>query len=357
MEWLRRILGLRPGALERTRLEAEARADGEEMVRLATAGDFAGALRVVERTLPLLRRLWAFVDLSRAHNNAGDLAMQLGRLRYALHHFRKALKLWKKIGDDRGQALSHAGIAKVLMQAEQHDRARRELRRACDLFASAGDDRGLADALDDLVNAYRELGLHEEQRDAARELADVAKRLGDDERLSRALQFRAMAEQDLGEHAASVVTLQSAWPLLKTDDDRIGVLQGLADGYAAQSLFTEALESSSDAIALAEKVGDPARVGRLLSHRGVVQSQAGLSADALRSFEEALSLVTEPREKAQVLMNLASWHLREADYDRAKEYADRANDIFEALQDYPGALGALQLHARAAQRQREEARC
>lgn len=358
MEWLRHLLGLPPGTAEGTRIAAQAKELGDAMLLLARDGDYEAALRAAERSIPLLHRLWDFNDLARAYNNAGDLSRQLGRRRQAVHHYRQGLKWWKRIGDARGQAMSRRGIGEVLLDAEP-DRAREELRRASDLFTEARDDAGLCDALESLVLACSSISRDGEAREHAEELLAVSERLQDKERIAEALYLLGGAQYRCADYAASIASLRradSAFGTLGNDSRRVEVLEALCEALAAQQLHADALECLEQALALAKKSRDSALECRLRNHLGVAQERAGFVSEAQATFQQALDLVRNlppserQREQADILMNLGLWSMRRDDYKHARDYADRANKIFEALHDYPGSLNALRLSARAAQR-------
>lgn len=166
---------------------------------------------------------------------------------------RRALRLWRKLGDRRGEAIILNAIANIHLETRAFDQAIENYRHALALYRTVGDRRGEGVVLSNLAEAYCELG-----------------------RFDEVLNYAPAA-------------LQAA---RETGNQRAGVLSlcHLARAIAAARGIAEAEIHFRQAMELAREADDRHGEAWALDYHGTAMLQAGRRADAARSWQRATAL-------------------------------------------------------------------
>lgn len=216
-------------------------------------------------------------DISRIHLGLGDVALARGRISEAIAEFEKAAAF----GEPEQAALAEHRLGEA-------NRRLGRLAPAIMHFSRAEPDHP------DRVALYADwtLGLLRQQRRAeARERAQAAVGLAESGAGSRAraLTLLGMVSVDRSEAEAA---LRSA--LRQADQDpvvRIGALNALAYHLGEAGDHVEPFALVSEAIAVAERLGDRHRLGALLNHLADIHHRAGRPAEARASLTRAVELL------------------------------------------------------------------
>jgi predicted ATPase/class 3 adenylate cyclase len=102
-------------------------------------GDYDNALDQCTSALNLAERLNEATTLARAYNLWGHITRLMGQSGIAIEYFQRALSLYQRIGDIRGQALAHNQIAIACLYTGRLQEAERQGRLAREIFSQIGD--------------------------------------------------------------------------------------------------------------------------------------------------------------------------------------------------------------------------
>ncbi len=159
------LLGRRVGAVQGRGYALSAFADAHRL-----AGDLAGALDAVRRSVDVFARIEDAAGLGHALNHLGCIERDQGLFEPAEKHLRDALRIREQLGDRRGENLTLANLGLLSAAAGDPEAGRRLTRVARDRGEAVDDAPGAAGAVLNLVIVELFAG----ERQAARLLAEQA---------------------------------------------------------------------------------------------------------------------------------------------------------------------------------------
>ena len=159
------LLGRRVGAVQGRGYALSAFADAHRL-----AGDLAGALDAVRRSVDVFARIEDAAGLGHALNHLGCIERDQRLFEPAEKHLRDALRIREQLGDRRGENLTLANLGLLSAAAGDPEAGRRLTRVARDRGEAVDDAPGAAGALLNLVIVELFAG----ERKAARLLAEQA---------------------------------------------------------------------------------------------------------------------------------------------------------------------------------------
>jgi tetratricopeptide (TPR) repeat protein len=197
-------------------------------------GCWQQGLAVHEIALHAARRLGDAAAEAAVLRVMGRVSSSLDRLDDAEAHYRRALDLYRGMGDQVGQGQVHLGISWVLEHQGCVTKAIEHDRQALDLFGAVNNTAGLARALNHLGSHRMIAGDYQQALDDCQAALTLFHRIDD--------QFGEAATQDsigqayrcLGQHAEAVDRLRRSAYLLRRLGDRYNeahVLIHLGDAY------------------------------------------------------------------------------------------------------------------------------
>ncbi|HYU34396.1 MAG TPA: CHAT domain-containing tetratricopeptide repeat protein [Thermoanaerobaculia bacterium] len=259
-----------------------------------------GCYTIQVQTLPVSpdgRRDLAFALLSRAGQEA--FARTPDAWRQAVGTYRKALGVWRSLGDRRWEAETLSALA-----ALEHDVS--DLR-------PAEEDHVRALAL------WREL--EEPHREAA------------------TLNLLGVTRLDAGEIAGAREAFQSAlssWQSLGERYDEGETRSNLCGLEAKSGALPAALDCLKGSLALFRDLGDQSQEARILNWIGGIDDLLGEPDDALDSYQKALTLqrqLGDRQEEARTLNNIAVVHRALGEWQEALRVYDQVREILEPIGD------------------------
>jgi tetratricopeptide (TPR) repeat protein len=194
------------------------------------------------------------------HLGLGICSNALGRHETATAHLRRALDLFKAVGDAAGRARAEHGFGRTLGYLGRHAEGLRHAHSAADLFRAAGRPVGQARSLN---NAAWHLAMLEEHETAAAECRDALvlhRRSGDRWGEAEALDVLAITYRQRGGHRAALGCHRRALSLLRDLGDRFdeaSCLTQLGDTQYSWGDTSAATDTWQEAIAILDEFGHP----------------------------------------------------------------------------------------------------
>ncbi len=222
------------------------------------------------------------------------LALQ-ARYDEALVTLERAAEVYRLEGDLESEVRTLAQMGRIHRWRGTSQEGLTRLLPLLERLPTTGASRGAAAFYVALAYLYKGVGLYSEQVAAAEQAAALARVIGDDALLTTALERRASALLTLGrleetcreltdEVIPASETAGNLWTL-------ITALDNLAGAYAFSGDYQQARASLEQAIALDERLGDPAEMAYLLYGRGLNAFALGEWKRARPNFERAATLV------------------------------------------------------------------
>jgi class 3 adenylate cyclase/tetratricopeptide (TPR) repeat protein len=243
---------------------------------------------------------------------------------------------------ERGQYAFVQGLIREVAYGTLAKRERRTLHLAASRFYEALGDDELAGAL-----ASHYLSAYE-----ASAAGPESEAIGIQARL--ALSAAAERAATLGAHAQAVTYLRQALEVTPDPAERAPLLERAATSASVAVRFEDAELLAGQAVEAYGQGGDEAGVAKATALVGAIQMDGGAEARALATLEVASASNPEgvPTDvRARMLANLSRAYMRNAQYPRAVEVADRAlalaepNDLVavvaDAFNNKGGALRSL----------------
>jgi CHAT domain-containing protein len=199
------------------------------------------------------------------------------------------------------------------------------------MFAKEGNPAAQTDALIRLSEAYRRIGLDEYGIQALEEALPIARQLKNSNKTASVLNAlgRLYAAQN---GMASIAGSGTGIPV--SDKTR-----GLK--ITNKDLSMQYLNESLD---LAKTEQDPVLLASVLNSRGIMYASRGMFKDAMRSFQECISLAENGGNKrlaAAAYVNYASAAIKDADYPQAAKYNDEAFKLYRSIPSGEERTGGL----------------
>jgi tetratricopeptide (TPR) repeat protein/transcriptional regulator with XRE-family HTH domain len=210
-------------------------------------------LRAARASVDLDGAAWSLFGLGAAHRD-------LRRSAAALRYYRRALRLWQRLGDDRGQAVVLNNSAAVHCDLRDFRAALDCFQRSLALRERIGDRRGQGQTLSNLGEINRELGNLPEARRHLELALGLQTEIGDDYGRASTLSNLGSTHLDEGRLGDALHHLRRGLELRRTIGDRQGqadTLTAIGDVHSRSDRAGEARRAWTEAQNLYEQLGDP----------------------------------------------------------------------------------------------------
>ena len=214
-------------------------------------------------------------DLAAAHQNSGNLALDIGDYASAQRAYETSLALSSAAGDTPGVARALNGLGLVAGYVGEFDRAATHHADALALRREMDDPVGLGNSLTNLGNIAKIASGLDAARPLLREALAVRRAHGDTGAVAYALLNLADLHHLDGDLGAARDDLEQSLALFATVGDKLGL------GYVHNLLGAVSLDTG-DLVAAARSFAESLRLRRELSdRRGVTESLEGLAEAAV----------------------------------------------------------------------------
>jgi len=281
-----------------------ARSDEQDkaILYLERAGDaararyaHAEAASAYHESIARLETLGRIAQAAAAYEKLGMMLALQAHYDEALATIERAGEVYRVERDLEGELRALAQIGRIHRWRGTSQEGLTRLLPLVNRLPKTSASRGAAAFHIALAYLYKGVGQYSEQAAAAEQAATLARAIGDDSLLTTALERRASALLTLGrleetcrELTDEVIPASEATGNLWT---LITALDNLAGAYELLGDYQQARASLEQAIALDERLGDPAEMAYLLYGRGLNAFALGEWKRALPDFERAATLV------------------------------------------------------------------
>jgi tetratricopeptide (TPR) repeat protein len=258
----------------------------------------------------------------------------LGQMDRALEDYGQAAALRKKIGDERGYAMTLRNLASLHLLRNEYKEVEAELSESFGLFKHLGDRAGLAKVENDFGGLAEQRGSYGEALAHYQQSLRERRDLGDDLDLAESFSNVGFAYFILGRYDDSLVYWRQGLDLAKKSADPSGIVlatQNLGQLELARGQWDEAVKSFLSALPESRQLGMKEATAASLAHLGRLAQYQGRPAAALASYGEALQLFLEVGDQR----GLAEFTLGEAEVllelGRTEAAAERLKATAEIL--------------------------
>ncbi len=286
----------------------------------------------------------------RAHllRELGIEAWLLGRMAEAISRFKRALEIFREIGDRQAEGAVLGNLGKAYMTQGKLRRAYEHFEQSLKIAREIGDRRGEGDALGNLGDVELSWGVPGHAIDDWYEdsLA-IARHIGDRHGEARALSKLGNGYAALGDTQWAIEHHQQALAIAREIGDRRGenhALDDLGKVYFSLDEPRRAIEHYKQSLAIAREFGDRQSEGATLGNLGNVFFRLGELRRAIEHYEQSLAIAQEIGRRygeADSLYNSAGA------FDQLGDRAEAIRRMEEALRIYEEIEAPWRAYARA----------
>ena len=272
-----------------------------------------------------------------ASTNLGISYLYAEQYERGAEHLRRALDVWRRIGDSPGQARVLFSLAAVDERFGRYEAAADRLRQALAGYREVGDRPNASTTLSSLATALDRLGRSAAALDAGREALALAREAGHRHGEAYALQVLANVEMRADQPGPAGEHLRRALTLRRGLGNRIGeadALDSLGMLHTRLGELDRAAASFHQALALFREVGSREGQAFSLNGLGEVALHAGRPGEALTHHTAAHAFAAEignRYQQARAETGLGHAHQALGDHATAREHFERALSRYAEL--------------------------
>jgi len=280
-------------------------------------------------------------------NNIGSVYLALGEQQKALEYYNQSLPLRRALGDRRGEAITLTSIGSVYSALGEKQKALEYYSQSLPLSRAVGDRRGEAITLTNIGGVYADLGEKQKALEYYSQSLPMIRALG--ERRGEAITLSSIGSvySELGEQQKALEYYNQSLPLSRALGDRsieARTLTGIGIVYSALGEKQKALEYYSQSLPLRRGVADRAGEATTLTSIGRVYSELGEKQKALEYYNQSLPLyrvLGDQSGEARALTHIGIVYSELGEQQKALEYYSQSLPLFRALGDQPWEASTL----------------
>jgi len=271
------------------------------------------------------------------HNGIGLLYDNKSDLNGAMTYYEKALELYKKMRERKGEANALGNIGNVYRNKGELDRALEAYLQALQIHKRLGYAQGEASDLSNMGIVYQLKGELDKALECYSQALEIDRRIGFAQGEASALGNIGVVYRNKGELNKALDYHSQALEIHK----RIGYAQGEASAlnsmgnvYYSKGEPNEALECYSQALEIDRRIGFAQGEASALSSMGNVYYSKGEPNEALECYSQALEIderIGYTQGEAIALGNMGNVYYSKGDLNKALEYTKRAFGIFISI--------------------------
>ncbi|MGW0195121.1 tetratricopeptide repeat protein [Nonomuraea sp. NPDC003201] len=279
------------------------------------------------------RRLEAAV----AHNNLGEALEHLGRYPEALAEHRRALEIYRRLGDLHGMGTALRSVGAVCWLLGRYGEALTELGEARRILEETGDDDAVGRTLNLLGIVLRHLGHLEEAVAHYEDALAIHRRTNDLHGEANTLNNLGVVAEKRGRYAEALGLYRKALALRRSTGSRRGEARALNNiGLIVTKLGRResALGYLLRALAIHRETGDARGEGQVTNDLACLFHKLGREEEALAHFAMALRIrsdIGDRRGLAETHKDLGEAHTDLGDTATADHHLATAEQIFKEL--------------------------
>jgi len=269
--------------------------------------------------------------------------------RTVLPDFERALALYRKAGNRRGEAIALGYIGYSYYDLGDFPKALAHLQQALKMKRALGDRQEEGKTLGHLGLVYWEMGNYNQAIREHTQCLAIARQIRDQRMEGSALNNLGLVHDELGDYQHSLqeyrqaLVLHQSTGFVRGQTDTLGNIGGV---YLLLGRYRDALPYYQQALALDEQQNLKPSITRDLGNIGVCHAALGQGQEALATFDRALAVARETglkkeeadwqKGKGTALVHMGRYDAALAEYRRALEVYEQAGlqrELVEGLQD------------------------
>jgi len=251
---------------------------------------------------------------------AESLSLEAGQLkegtleakRQGIEKYQKALELYRKAGDRRGEAETIKNIGEIHYYLGDAKKALEMFNVALPISQAIGARSQEAEMLVSIGTAYLEFGETQKALDKYNESLAIFQEIGDRRNAAITLYGLGTVYHSLGDLQKAMEKFNEALPIIQAVGDRS--MEAITKGqigliYSLSGEIQKALDKYNETLPVRRALGDRSGEANMLHAIGLCYMQLGEMQKALDNYNEALTIkraLGDRREEASILSNIGS---------------------------------------------------
>ncbi|GGA35808.1 CHAT domain-containing tetratricopeptide repeat protein [Okeania sp. KiyG1] len=325
-----------------TNPDAEAKKVFDEGMKLyeeGTAESRRGAIAKWEKALLLFRKTGNLRGEAVILTGIGSVYDLLGEKQKALNYYNQALPLYQQVGDRREEAVVLNNIGSVYDSLGEKQTALNYYNQALPLYQQVGDKGREATTLNNIGSVYNSLGEKQKALNYYNQALPLYQQVGDKGGEATTLNNIGFIYNELGEKQTALNYYQQALPLSQEVGDRrreATTLNNIGVVYNELGENQKALNYYNQALPLRLQVGDKGGEARTFNNIGLVYNELGEKQKALNYYQQALPLFQQVGDKggeAITLNNIGSAYHSLGEKQTALNFYQQALPLYQQVGD------------------------
>lgn len=298
-------------------------------------GEYSDAMNSLEKCLPMFLSLNDKIGVGDTWLNIGVIHFRLGNYDQAMEFYQKSLALDEEIGYNAGIAKNLAVIGDYYYWQSNYAMALQFWKKGLSLRRTIGDKNGIASTLNDIAAIYYSQGNYTLAKETYKEVWKLYEEFGSKHGVAVAMQNLGETCYRMGNYDEAMSYLKRCLALRQILEDKPSMpstLQTIADVYFEQGSPDLALESLNHCLTLSLELGDKAFSAIVMFDIARVHYQ-------LKNYEAALDFAERAIQIANPLQNLETlWNSQAL---QGKAYLELNQDA-KAQLAFESAIGTIE---------------
>jgi CHAT domain-containing protein/Tfp pilus assembly protein PilF len=308
--------------------------EGEQLVKL---GKYNAALPIFQKALVIYQKIGDRRGEGLVHNYLGIANKNLNKFPQALKHYQQALAIFKEFSESLNVGTALNNIASIYDSSGQYSQALEFYEQALAIRREVGDRLGEGVTLSGLGLVYRNLGQYSKAIEFYEKALVAREEVGDLQGEGSTLNNLGESYRNLEQYSKAQIFYLKALKIFR----KLGNLQGeastlnnLGDFYRHLGQYPLAVKNFQQALALFSQIGVRHGEGITRSNIGRVYTYQGLYTQAIESFQQSLAIFREANERAdegRTLRYIGETLYQSGQLEEAERTLNSAVEIFESL--------------------------
>lgn len=305
-------------------------------------GDLPGAADAQRRALDIYREVGNRDGEANTLTYLGRVLVATGDLPGAADALTRALEIYRQVGNRDGEANTLDNLGRVRHLAGDFSGAAQAQARALEIYSRSGNRHGEATTLTDLGRVQYTIGDYPQAADTLTRALEMYRQIGNRNGEANTLTDMGNVQYLTSDYLKAADTLTRALEIYRQIGNRNGeanALDKLGRVQCAIGDYPEAAETLARALEILRQIGNRLAEASALNHYAAAIA-AGDRSRAVTLYHQALAMnreLSKPDDEAASLEGIAEHHLATGDAARGTEYLRQALQIYQRLGMRPDA--------------------
>lgn len=245
--------------------------------------------------------------------------------------------LAKRLRDENRSARVFQKKGDLYFKMGEYSEAKAVSRKALEIYQRVGDKKGQADSQRIIGNVYDELGQYDNAFDYYRQALEVSRKIEDKKREGEILTNIGATFTIIGEYTNALNYHRQALEIFQELGDQLRVGDCFTNQGAVYTVLSEYDKASnyySKALDIFKEIGAHRQQAITLSNKGVICRNLGKYQEALAHYQKAFKIfqnIGAPQGEGNSLVNIGNLYDELGQYEQALHYHRQALDIFKEI--------------------------